>query len=282
MSTNLRKAQKHMQRARELLNPESQLGFGGYEGNNLQSSERKRGLDPQQSFQTDEQLDEKIREHVAKGEYTALQNMIDTGEHSSEYRKSTFASMEKLKSDEDLKHFMRKRLNSKRVRKMIDAKVKRDALEESLFLALAKKKVKTKIEAELDKKAMGLIKSTLRISVDELQQMILARGIFETVAIRFIWKLKHDMHYKYADKTLVSGEHHNLCREKVNLLNLNERWKQRNDIAKEGKKRRREERERDRETDLENAFTESDGDEVHVPKEGDPRFIDWESMERAT
>ena len=28
MSTNLRKAQKHMQRARELLNPESQLGFG--------------------------------------------------------------------------------------------------------------------------------------------------------------------------------------------------------------------------------------------------------------
>ena len=236
MSTNLRKAQKHMQRARELLNPESQLGFGGYEGNNLQSSERKRGLDPQQSFQTDEQLDEKIREHVAKGEYTALQNMIDTGEHSSEYRESTFARMEKLK-----------RLNSKRVRKMIDAKVKRDALEESLFLALAKKKVKTKIEAELDKKAMGLIKSTLRISVDELQQMILARGIFETVAIRFIWKLKHDMHYKYADKTLVSGKHHNLCREKVNLLNLNERWKQRNDIAKEGKKRRREERERDRE-----------------------------------
>ena len=281
MSINLRKAQKHMQRARELLNPESQLGFGGYAGDNLPSSERKGGLDPQQSFQTDEQLDEKIREHVAKGDYTALQNMIDIGEHSSEYRKSTFAQMHTCKSDEDLKRFMRKRLNSKRVIKMIDATVKRDALEESLFLALAKKKVKTKIEAELDKKAEGLIKSTLPISVDELQQMILARGIFETVAVRFIWKLKHDMHNKWADKTLVSGEHHNLCRKKVNLMNLNEMYKQRNDMAKESKKRRRQQREEDGESDLEGAFTESDS-EVHVPKEGDPRFIDWESMKSET
>ena len=40
MSTNLRKAQKHMQRATELLNPESQLGFGGPDG--VATRKRKR------------------------------------------------------------------------------------------------------------------------------------------------------------------------------------------------------------------------------------------------
>jgi hypothetical protein len=162
---------------------------------------------------------------------------------------------------------------------MIDEKVERGEFEQSLFLALAKKKVKTKITNELDKKAKDLIQSALPISVDQLQEMILARGIFETVAIRFLWKLKHDMQFKDADKTLVSGDHHNLCRKKVKLMNLNKRCKQRNDIAKEMKKRRREERELDGETDLEGAVTESDT-EVHVIKNS--RFIDWESMESET
>ena len=44
MSTNLRKAQKHMQRATELLNPESQLGFGGYEGDNLPKGKKSYGV----------------------------------------------------------------------------------------------------------------------------------------------------------------------------------------------------------------------------------------------
>ena len=45
MSTNLRKAQKHMQRARELLNPESQLGFGAGDDTPKRSQKRVREED---------------------------------------------------------------------------------------------------------------------------------------------------------------------------------------------------------------------------------------------
>ena len=41
MSTNLRKAQKHMQRAKELLN-QGQLGFGGPDGVETRARKRKR------------------------------------------------------------------------------------------------------------------------------------------------------------------------------------------------------------------------------------------------
>ena len=45
MSTNLRKAQKHMHRARELLNQEGQLGFGGPDGVETRAMKRKREED---------------------------------------------------------------------------------------------------------------------------------------------------------------------------------------------------------------------------------------------
>jgi small-conductance mechanosensitive channel len=42
MSTNLRKAQKHMQRAKELLDPESQLGFGGSDDHAITLAEKRK------------------------------------------------------------------------------------------------------------------------------------------------------------------------------------------------------------------------------------------------
>ena len=119
MSTNLRKAQKHMQRATDLLN-QSQLGFGV---ETREQKKRKRELetdeqlekkipehDLQQIFQTNEQLEKKIRERVENREYRALQNMIDTGAHSSEYKEWMEGKMDKLKSDEERKKFMTKHL----------------------------------------------------------------------------------------------------------------------------------------------------------------------------
>ena len=45
MSNNLRKAQKHMHRARELLNQEGQIGFGGPDGVETRAMKRKREED---------------------------------------------------------------------------------------------------------------------------------------------------------------------------------------------------------------------------------------------
>ena len=80
MSTNLRKAQKHMQRATELLN-QSQLGFGAPPES---SSKRKREHVSEERIETNKEMRDKIKQRVEHEEYTLLQDMIDTGQHSDD------------------------------------------------------------------------------------------------------------------------------------------------------------------------------------------------------
>ena len=61
MSTNLRKAQKHMQRAEELLLNQNQFGFG------VNREQRPRNTEEEYSFLP------KVHQYVEIGSYTELQ-----------------------------------------------------------------------------------------------------------------------------------------------------------------------------------------------------------------
>ena len=65
MSTNLRKAQKHMQRAEELLLNQNQFGFG------VNREQRPRNKEEEYSFFP------KMRQYVEIGSYTELQEILD-------------------------------------------------------------------------------------------------------------------------------------------------------------------------------------------------------------
>jgi hypothetical protein len=62
---NVRKAQKHMQRAKELLN-QSQLGFGAHTES---SSKRKREHVSEERIETNEEMRDKIKQRVEHEEY---------------------------------------------------------------------------------------------------------------------------------------------------------------------------------------------------------------------
>lgn len=70
MSTNLRKAQKHMQRAEELLLNQNQFGFG------VNREQRARNKEEEYPFSV------KVQRYVEEGQYEKLQEMLDQRPHT--------------------------------------------------------------------------------------------------------------------------------------------------------------------------------------------------------
>ena len=124
MSTNLRKAQKHMQRARELLNPESQLGFGTLpvqQGSNQLSKLADKHKQHARSWF--ESLPLQIRNefitkdfecakmcHLAQGSKQLLEEIGPICEKCSEKYRNAFNNLVRLKSlsEELMEHLLAK------------------------------------------------------------------------------------------------------------------------------------------------------------------------------
>ena len=233
MSTNLRKAQKHMQRAKELLN-QSQLGFGAPPES---SSKRKREHVSEERIETNKEMRDKIKQRVEHEEYTLLQDMIDTGQHTDEYKRFKMDKMNKFATVDDLKKNMMIGLTDEAKMRLQDKEVTVDEFKKMIFFEHAMHSVKTNIQKELSKRVEHLINEETEESFDELKHMILARGIFAR-AVSNNKKLKEM--YKQVHENKDSGlcvDHNCLIMRKVDLLNLIPEYKFVNDarlkLAKE-------------------------------------------------
>ena len=244
----MRKAQKHMQRATQLLN-RTQFGFGV-------GDDDKRGSHPRFKFEKD--LISKIREHVAKGEYKALQDMIDIGEHSSHYKEYAMAEMAEWKREELEKHTGWLDHEAKeRLQEMMDEQFREILF--FLFLERAKHRVSIEIKKQLRQETRNLLKSTAPESVGKLEQMILAHGIFKSAAIDSISEnTERNENAERIHKSDLRTKR--LWRKKLALLNHSVYWKQRNDEANRRRRARRYKRTFTSLAELSGDETESDNE----------------------
>ena len=246
MSTNLRKAQKHMQRARELLN-QSQLGFGV-----PATLKRKLEQDESSEIETNKQLQKKIESLIGEGNYKELKNMIDRGVHSSEFKEKEMTSIAKWTSPDLLMAHVIVKMHSteslEKLQDMVDKKVNIDEFKEAVILELAQQSLSEMIYSSVRAKAEKLINLSSQDSVQKLESMILERGIFEDAVHELLISMSKNQRTekskKYPRQSGAVGDgikltHPNLWRQKLGLLKLVEHYKKIYDIEQRNKADRR-------------------------------------------